>query len=156
MVCSLTCLFSIGLIISMVYFYNATYKSQVVRNYRNRLDKELKSTYDKIVKERRNISINGYLIGLVFSALAILYYQVISEKKMEINSLVCLVLVISFFINYFYYILSPKSDWILNHISNTEQSKLWLEMYKTMQYNYHIGMVLGILGIGVFAFAFRC
>ena len=116
MVCSLTCLFSIGLIISMVYFYNATYKSQVVRNYRNRLDKELKSTYDKIVKERRNISINGYLIGLVFSALAILYYQVISEKKMEINSLVCLVLVISFFINYFYYILSPKSDWILNHI----------------------------------------
>lgn len=156
MVCSFTCLISIGLIISMIYFYNASYRSPVVRNYRNRLDKDLQSTYDKIVEERRNISTNGYIIGLVLSALAIYYNQVISENKMDISSLVCLVLVISFFTNYFYYILSPKSDWILNHIKNTEQSKLWLEMYRTMQYNYHLGMVLGIFGIGVFAFAFRC
>ena len=156
MVCSLTCLISIGLIISMIYFYNASYRSPIVRTYRSQLSKELQNTYDNIVQERRSISTNGYIIGLLISALVILYNQTISENKMEISSLVCLVIVISFFTNYFYYILSPKSDWILNHIENKEQSKLWLEMYRTMQYNYHFGMVLGILAVGGFAFAFRC
>ncbi len=156
MVCSITCLLSLGLIISMIYFYNASYKSPIVRNYRNLLDKNLQSKYDKIVEERKNISTHGYFIGLVLAILAIYYNQNISENKMEIPSLVCLVLVISFFTNYFYYILSPKSDWMLNHIQNSEQSKLWLEMYRTMQFNYHTGMVLGLAAIGVFAFAFRC
>lgn len=156
MVCSVTCLLSLGLIVSMIYFYNATYRSPVVKNYRSRLGKELASKYDKIVEERKNISRMGYLIGLVLSALVIYYNQTISENKMDSTSLVCLVLVVSFFTNYFYYILSPKSDWMLNHIKNSEESKLWLEMYRTMQYNYHLGMVFGIVAIGVFAFAFRC
>ena len=156
MVCSVTCLLSLGLIVSMIYFYNATYNSPVVRNYRNRLGKDLASKYDKIVEERKNISRMGYLIGLVLSILIIYYNQTISENKMDTTSLVCLVLVVSFFTNYFYYILSPKNDWILNHIENVEQSKLWLQMYRTMQYNYHLGMVLGIVAIGIFAFAFRC
>ncbi len=156
MVCSVTCLLSLGLIVSMIYFYNATYRSPVVKNYKSRLGKELASKYDKIVEERKNISRMGYLIGLVLSALVIYYNQTISENKMDSTSLVCLVLVVSFFTNYFYYILSPKSDWMLNHIKNSEESKLWLEMYRTMQYNYHLGMVFGIVAIGVFAFAFRC
>ena len=156
MVCSVTCLLSLGLIVSMIYFYNATYNSPVVRNYRNRLGKDLASKYDKIVEERKNISRMGYLIGLVLSILIIYYSQTISENKMDNTSLVCLVLVVSFFTNYFYYILSSKNDWILNHIENVEQSKLWLQMYRTMQYNYHLGMVLGIVAIGIFAFAFRC
>jgi len=29
-------------------------------------------------------------------------------------------------------------------------------MYKEMQYNYHFGMVVGIVAVGVLAFAFRC
>jgi hypothetical protein len=52
--------------------------------------------------------------------------------------------------------LSPKSDWMLNHINNPEQTKLWLQMYRTMSVYYHIGLVLGIIAVGFFAFAFRC
>lgn len=156
MVCSLTCLLSFGLIVSMIYFHNATYKSPIVKNYRNRFPKNIQSKYDNIVKERKTISETGYLLGLVLSVLVIYYNQRMSNDKMNTNSVVCLILVISFFTNYFYYILSPKSDWMLNHIQNVEQSKIWLEMYRTMQYNYHLGMVFGILAIGVFGFAFRC
>jgi hypothetical protein len=29
-------------------------------------------------------------------------------------------------------------------------------MYRTMQYYYHFGLVLGIAGVGVIAYAFRC
>ena len=71
-------------------------------------------------------------------------------------SLVCLVLSTSFLTNYFYYMLSPKSDWMLNHVNNKEQTRAWLLMYRDMQYNYHLGLVLGIIAVGVLAFAFRC
>lgn len=75
--------------------------------------------------------------------------------------MVCIVLATSFLTNYFYYILSPKTDWMLNHVEGPEaqakqQVQAWLQMYRTMQFYYHAGLVLGILGVGVLAFAFRC
>jgi hypothetical protein len=29
-------------------------------------------------------------------------------------------------------------------------------MYKGMQYHYHVGLVVGLVAVGTFAFAFRC
>jgi len=78
------------------------------------------------------------------------------RNKLTTTSLVCLVIVVSFFTNYFYYILSPKSTYMLDHINSPEQTKAWLVMYKEMQYNYHFGIVIGIIAMGVLAFAFRC
>ena len=69
---------------------------------------------------------------------------------------ICIVMSISFITNYFYYILSPKSDWMLNHVNDKEQVKAWLQMYREMSYNYHLGLVLGIIAVGIFSFAFRC
>ena len=71
-------------------------------------------------------------------------------------SLVCIVVATAFITNYFYYMLYPKSDWMLNHMNNQDEVKAWLLMYKEMQYNYHMGLVLGIIAVGIFAFAFRC
>jgi uncharacterized membrane protein YkgB len=45
---------------------------------------------------------------------------------------------------------------MLNHIKTNEKNKIWLEMYRTMQFNYHMGFVVGIIAVGVFAFSFRC
>jgi len=61
-----------------------------------------------------------------------------------------------FVTNYFYYVLHPKTEWMLAHINTKEQNIAWLTMYKEMQYNYHLGLALGIIGVGVLAFAFRC
>ena len=75
---------------------------------------------------------------------------------MGTTSLVCIVISTSFVTNYFYYSLSRKSDWMLNHMGTPEEVKAWLQMYKEMQYNYHMGLVLGIIAVGILAFAFRC
>ena len=69
---------------------------------------------------------------------------------------VCVTIVVTFVTNYFYYILSPKSDWMLYHINSSEQIKSWLTMYREMQYNYHLGIVFGIVGAGILGYAFRC
>ena len=50
-------------------------------------------------------------------------------------------------VNYFYYILAPKTDWMVLHLKSVEEKEAWLKVYRTMQYNYHMGLVLGILAV---------
>ena len=152
MVCSISCSISAIFIIGMIYFYNATSKNATVIQYRQKLNPQQREAYDKIAKERLHISMQGYGLGLVLSAL-IIYYQ---KKKLKSTSLVCVVIATCFLTNYFYYMMSPKSDWMLNHVESQAQTQAWLHMYRTMQYYYHSGLVLGIIGVGVMAYAFRC
>jgi hypothetical protein len=53
-----------------------------------------------------------------------------------------------------YYQLAPKSDWMLNHATHPDQVRAWLVMYRQMSYHYHFGLALGILAVGMLAFAF--
>ena len=150
MPCSITCAISFIFLIGMIYFYNATEKSEIVKQYKDTLTPDLRERYEKITAERKWISYQGYALGLLLS-FVILY----NRGKMNTTSLVCTVMATCFLTNYFYYMLSPKSDWMLNHL-NEDQAKTWLLMYRSMSYNYHLGIVLGIIAVGIFAFAFRC
>ena len=156
MACSVSCSISLIFIIGMIYFYNATSKSEVVKQYKTRLPKDLQIRYENISRERMMISYYGYGLGVLLSLVIIFYNKKMKGKLLSNASLVCIVLSVSFFTNYFYYMLSPKTDWMLNHVKNPEETKAWLQMYREMQFNYHIGLVLGIIAVGVLAFAFRC
>ena len=102
------------------------------------------------------ISYKGYVLGVIISLGIIFYNLKIKGTKMSNSSLVCTVIATAFITNYFYYMLHPKSDWMLNHMGNQEEVKAWLQMYREMQYNYHMGITLGIIAVGILAFAFRC
>ena len=156
MPCSITCMIAVALIIAMIYFQNATSKSAIVKEYKKQLPSNLQNLYEKIGSERMRINYYGYSLGLILSLIIILYNYSLNKNKLTTTSLVCLVIVVSFFTNYFYYILSPKSTYMLEHINSPEQTKAWLTMYREMQYNYHFGMVIGIIAVGVLAFGFRC
>jgi hypothetical protein len=138
----------------MIYFYNATSTNATVLQYRQHLNEQQRIAYDQIAKERLHISIQGYSLGFVFSLLIIFYYY--EKKHIRPSSVVCLVLATSFLTNYFYYTLTPKSDWMLNHVESKQETQAWLYMYRTMQYYYHAGLVLGIFGVGIMAYAFKC
>ena len=156
MPCSATCLLATALIIAMIYFQNATTKSKIVQEYKKQLPSNLQNLYEKLSAERLRINYYGYTLGLVLSLIIILYNYTSKRNKLTNTSLVCLVIVVSFFTNYFYYILSPKSTYMLDHINSPEQTKAWLAMYREMQYNYHMGFVIGVIAVGVLAYAFRC
>lgn len=156
MPCSTTCLIATALIIAMIYFQNATSKSKIVQEYKKQLPSNLQNLYEKITAERLRLNYYGYSLGLVLSLIIILYNYKLRHNKLTTTSLVCLVIIVSFLTNYFYYILSPKSTYMLEHINSPEQTKAWLAMYRTMQYNYHLGFVIGVAAVGVLAFAFRC
>lgn len=160
MPCSTTCMIAVALIIATIYFQNATTKSKIVQEYKKQLPSNLQNLYEKISRERLKINYYGYALGLVLSLIIIGYNYSLKSNKLQQGlsntSLVCLVIVVSFFTNYFYYILSPKTTYMLQHINSPEQTKAWLAMYREMQYNYHFGFVIGVVAVGVLAFAFRC
>jgi uncharacterized membrane protein YkgB len=155
MSCAISCFISAVFLIAMIYFYMATLNSEVVKKYKESLSPDLQVVYDKIAKERLSISMCGYALGLVLSIIIIFYNTRVKRNRLDAKSLVCIVITTSFLTNYFYYTLSPKSDWMLNHLKTPEDNTAWLEMYREMKYNYHLGFVLGIIAVGMLAFAFR-
>jgi uncharacterized protein YacL len=156
MACIISCMISTIFIIGMIYFYNMTSENEIVKTYKEKLPSDLQKRYEKISKERMIISYQGYFYGLLISLFIIFYNLKFKREKLTTIPLVCIVVSTCFLTNYFYYMLSPKSDWMLNHTNSSEQVKAWLQMYREMQYNYHMGIVLGIIGVGILAFAFRC
>lgn len=156
MACAISCMISAVFVIGMIYFYYMTDKTGIAKQYKEQLSPELQKRYEKIVKERTTISYYGYGLGLLLSIFIILYNVQFKAVKMNSAALVCTVMATSFLTNYFFYMLYPKTDTMLNYIHNPEEVNAWLKMYKGMQYNYHMGLVLGIISVGVFGFAFRC
>jgi len=156
MVCAVSCMISTVFLIGMIYFYNMTDKSEIVKHYKSTLTSDLRKRYEKISEERKWISYYGYGLGLVFSLFVIYYSLKIKKERLNNTSLVCIVVATSFITNALFYMVYPKSDWMLEHISNKEQVKAWLQMYKSMSFYYHTGLILGIVAVGIFAFAFRC
>jgi hypothetical protein len=109
----------------------------------------------KITKERQHIYYYGYALGLILSIIIIVYK---TQKRLPMTNatMVCTVITVSFITNYFYYSLSPKSTYMLEHINSPEQTKAWLTMYKAMQYYWHAGLLLGLVATMFLALAFRC
>uniref|UniRef100_A0A6C0F4T8 Uncharacterized protein n=1 Tax=viral metagenome TaxID=1070528 RepID=A0A6C0F4T8_9ZZZZ len=159
MPCSISCSFALIFIVSMIYMHNAASKSSTMQNYQKQLPADLQNLYKKIVNERLGIYYFGYVLGFILSAIIIFYNYSIRKGKsggLSTASIVCIVIAVSFLTNYFYYILSPKTNWMLDHIKGEDQTKAWLKMYRNMQVYYHSGLVLGIIAVAFFALAFRC
>lgn len=156
MPCTLTCSLATIFIICMVYFANATHQSQISQKYQAQLPPNLQELYKKIAKERLQIYYFGYVLGLILTIIIIIYNKTANPKqKMTLFTITCLTIAVSFITSYFYYILSPKSAWMLDNIKDPEQTKAWLQMYRHMQIYYHFGLVLGIIAVGLITVAFR-
>ena len=154
MPCGISCSLATVFIICMIYFTNATHKSQISQKYQQQLPPQLQDLYKKIVKERLHIYYYGYVLGLIITIIIIIYNRQL-KQKMSIFTTICLTVSVSFITSYFYYILSPKTTWMLEHIKEPTQTVAWLNMYRHMQIYYHTGLVLGIVAVGLITFAFR-
>jgi len=130
--------------------------NSVIKSYREKLPLNMQEKYDEISKERASIYFQGYGVGLLFSLVFLIYNYKFKKEKLKWPYLVLTTISICFIVNYFYYKIYPKSDWLLNYVKTQEESKAWLNLYKELQTNYHIGLVYGLIGAGLLALAFRC
>ena len=153
MICKVSCLISIVFIVSTIYFTLSVNKQDIHSNYVKNLTEEQLIKYKNIVEERKNISLKGYLFGLLLSiTLILLNYNLL---KLDIKLTTCLVGAITFLTHYLYYILSPKSDWMILHLKE-EQMQDWLYVYRKMQYTYHLSFVVGIISVMILSYSFKC
>jgi hypothetical protein len=164
MVCGTSCLISIVFLVAMAYFYTATSSSHIAKNYEATLTPEQRTHYKDIVSERTRLAYEGYGLGFIISVAYIWINRMVirsgvgrlfKREKMSVVSMVCVVIAIASLTNYFYYVLSPKKKFMLNYLNNQEEISRWLVMYKEMQFNYHMGLLCGVVAAGIGAFAFR-
>ena len=117
-------------------------KKKIIKKYLNLLSNEQKEKYYKIAKERRNIYLKGFLLGIVLSLVVLFKFKKLFNNK---TKLLCIVVSISSFVNYFYYIIHPKSDYMVIHLENKNKRIAWLNIYKYMQKYYHTSLIIGFL-----------
>lgn len=106
---------------------------------RQKLSPELAQLYDGIAKERRNQYIHGLILGLI---LAYVLLGLVAGRGSRFHRMAAFVAV-TMLVGVFYYLLTPKSTYMLEHLKTKEQNLAWLEVYKTMKMRYTVGLLLG-------------
>jgi hypothetical protein len=181
--CATSCGIAATLIAGMAYCTYMGNRTKLVQDYVQTLTEDQQQIYAKIVAERRGIYLRGFGWGLLLSALLLgIHHQYLTMSR---TVLLCNVAAITLATNYFYYMLSPKSDWMVLHFKNKSDSANhstnnhstnnhstnnhstnnhstnnhsdaanWLRVYRGMQVNYHVGLVLGIAGTVLLSNAF--
>jgi hypothetical protein len=149
--CTYSCGIAAALIAGMAYCTYMGNRNQLVQDYMRTLTADQRQTYARIVEERRGIYLRGFGWGLLLSALLLgIHHQ---YRTLSRAGLLCSVSAITLATNYFYYVLSPKSDWMVLHFKPRDAAN-WLRVYRGMQVNYHVGLVLGIAGTVLLSNAF--
>jgi len=138
-------------LIANIYLSIGADKTKHKQAFYDTLTPELKVKYEGIVIERRNIYLTGYAYGLIL-AFGLLFANKFYNKKTKMSRTtnIGMMVGVTLLTNYFYYMLTPKSDLMVTHLDKEEQRIAWQKIYKTMQFNYHIGLVLGIIASGFF------
>lgn len=149
MVCLLNCSIAVIFLVAMLYLSFSVDKSLISINFTKMLNKQQTKYYEHIIRERRNIYLSGYILGIFLSFLFIMFMKT-QKYKLTTNQMICSSASITFLTVYFYYILSKKPNLMVIYLDKKEQRIEWAKIYRTMQYNYHFGLVLGILAVILF------
>lgn len=95
-----------------------------IEDLRILLDEKQITILNDIAAERARLSFEGLLLGLVAAMPLVLLFQAW-----------CSAALIVFVTQGTYYHVSPKKNWMLNHLETKEQVDQWLVIYKKMQYS---------------------
>lgn len=156
MICGITCIIALVFLIANIYtILSCANDKKDKTNFLNVLTSKQKDTYEKIINERKTIYYMGYVLGILLAIFTIHIMKKVLKIRFNNMSLVCLVGSIVFVTNYLFYILYPKSDYMLLHLSDKRQITEWLNIYRKMQYKFHLGFVFGIIAVIIFCISLR-
>jgi hypothetical protein len=138
-----SCGIASALIGGMLYLM-LTADRDILTKYKNTFDDEQKRIYSHISQMRRKVWTRGLIIGIALG-LAAVYFIPVKNNSMR----GCMFAAIVMLVNYFYYMLIPKEVHMVEYLRK-EQIGVWNEARKTMQFKYHVGALVGLLGCYVF------
>ena len=127
-------------------------KKAITSPFMNTLDVGKQTIYKNIINERTMIYIKSIFTALFIS---LAYYfafpknNFLKPRNMTKFSLASISLVIFYFVSYLFYILYPKTDYMILHLDTETERLEWLKVYKSMQFEYHMSFVVGFIGISI-------
>jgi hypothetical protein len=136
------CLFAyMAIIAHFMIIFNKFGGKQETKLLSDSLNENQQKVYEKIKLERRNHFMIGLVIGLIISFIH-MFFMIPRGDGMKVCSFIGLSMLVANSV----YLLLPKSLWLVEHLENMEQVKLWNNVYKKFRcmtnYGYLIGFVL--------------
>ncbi len=138
--CFESALLGVGLLGASVY--TSFVPKEEVNMLKNMLSGDALNAYNKINKERYTQYFQGLALGFLLVILINNFYGEMITNSFHKTTLFLLIVMS---VSLFYYLMMPKSDYMLNHITTEKENKAWLHVYKTMKNRYIIGFLLGAL-----------
>ena len=157
MVCYGSCMFASVFLIANIYTMFSCSNDNRKQEFKNTLTKGQQVLYEKIIQERKKIYYGGFLLGIVLSFIAVYFgNKLLFSKNSKSSALpkICMIASITFVTNYLFYILYPKTDYMLLHLNDKTQIQGWLNIYKKMQFKFHLGFILGIVAVIIYSYGF--
>jgi len=152
--CNKYCAIAFILLVSKIYMLFSCNKFHLMKDFMNKLDKNELNTYLKIISERRNIYIQGMILGIL---LGLAYIILVNKKFSNVSLNICIFVTFVFVTNTIYYLLKPKSTYMLNHINEQDKIEAWLDIYRYMQRIYITGILIGIVSYILLSYGlFKC
>lgn len=135
------CVIAFALLGSMIFMLLNTDKNSTTMYFLSLLKPEQQELYRNITKERMNIYLQGFVLGII---LGIIYLKSSNDKN---GPSYCIFIAIVLGVTYIHYTIMPKSTYMLDHIETAEQAQAWLQIYKKMKRTCHMGMILGVIAL---------
>ena len=151
MVCVQNCLLSfilLGGILSTMITSKLT-KSRT--NLNNLLNDQQKQKMQEIVAMRLKIFIYSVVLGMFVGYVFTLMTGIKNETQK-----VCMFVTIMLITNTITYILWPKGDYMIYHLTTVEQKKAWFNIYNEMKMKKIVGMFLGVLAYYILGKGLLC
>lgn len=130
----------LGLAMLGATFSTMTVSQNQYNHFVSLLTPELAKKYQDITHMRRNLYVQGIIIGLVLTYFILNKFPITNSFHRTMLSIG-----ITGVTSVIYYCGMPKKDYMLNHLKTPEEIKAWLKIYKKMKRRYLLGFVLGLL-----------
>ena len=131
-------------------------KQTIHQAFEQTLNQTQKQKYKKIIQMRRNIYLQGLLVGIVLSCIVV---AIVMHTSPLSNRFVygCLGVVVLFVSLFLYYILYPKPEYMLDVLNTEKQRMAWLKVYRHMQVSMYGSFAFALVGTFLmFTFVVPC
>lgn len=116
------------------------------KTFMSTLTAEQQLVFKGIIRERLFIYMSSLFVGTVVGFVVMNNAYFAGE-----NTRVCAAVGVAFIVSYIMYQLWPKSRFMLEYLTTPTQTVAWLTYYKSMKQLYHIGVLIGLVGFGLFS-----
>ena len=146
MKCKLSCMMAMAFTMGSLYI---TLRDKSIHyKFYKILDKKQRKIYLNIKYDRMKIASKASMLGIALS----LVYKFFIKRDFNPFTSSCIYSLIYSVTQYLVYSLHPKKDWMIKHLKGEKQVNAWLKNYKIMKFRWHYGLLMGIVGYGMFCY----